>query len=150
MLKKQSYVFPVGESRSEGAASDPAAVGARIREARKALGLTQEQLAALAGGTSNRGVQENEAGKTMPGGLMLAALVRAGVNANWVLESRGEMLLEHINGRYVSDAVNAPALKAILEGVLHIHGTQANPERIVELAMDLYDRVLGDRSPGSS
>ncbi|MGL5632913.1 MAG: helix-turn-helix domain-containing protein, partial [Azovibrio sp.] len=68
-------------------------VGARIKAARKALGMTQDELAALAGARSKSGLQDNEAGKNMPGGHMLGALVKAGVNANWLLSGKGEMLL---------------------------------------------------------
>lgn len=67
-------------------------VGARIKTARKTVGLTQEKLAGLAGATSNRGIQDNEAGKSIPGGQMIWALIRAGINANWLLTGEGPML----------------------------------------------------------
>ena len=82
----------VPPAAGEGRA-DLAEIGKRIKAARKALGLTQDVLAAQAGGTSNRGLQDNESGKSMPGGQMIAALVNAGINANWILTGHGQMLL---------------------------------------------------------
>ena len=72
---------------------DLPAIGLRIKAARKALGLTQEALAEMAGARSKSGLQDNEAGKNMPGGQMIGALVQAGINANWLLSGDGEMLI---------------------------------------------------------
>ena len=69
-------------------------IGARIKAARLALKLTQDELAKLAGARSKSGLQDNEAGKNMPGGQMIRALVQAGVNSNWLLTGDGEMLLQ--------------------------------------------------------
>jgi transcriptional regulator with XRE-family HTH domain len=68
-------------------------IGARIKAARKAIGMTQDTLARMAGATSNRGLQDNEAGKSMPGSQMIGALVAAGINANWLLTGEGQMRL---------------------------------------------------------
>ena len=70
-----------------------AEIGARIKAARNALGLTQDALAKLAGAPSKAGLQHNEAGRAMPGGQMIGTLVAAGVNANWLLTGDGSMLL---------------------------------------------------------
>jgi phage repressor protein C with HTH and peptisase S24 domain len=72
---------------------DKKAVGARIKQARNALKLTQEDVANKAEATSKRGLQDNEAGNAIPGGAILAALVESGINANWVLTGEGPMLL---------------------------------------------------------
>lgn len=67
-----------------------------MKAARKSLGLTQDALANMAGATSNRGLQDNEAGKSMPGGQMIRALARAGINANWLLTGEGTMTLPQV------------------------------------------------------
>lgn len=90
-----------------------AEIGARIKAARKALGMTQDQLAALAGAKSKSGLQDNEAGKNMPGGQMIGALVRAGVNANWLLTGEGEMLLDQVaSSQEHLQACQAPSMIA--------------------------------------
>jgi transcriptional regulator with XRE-family HTH domain len=70
---------------------DPA-IGPRIREARELLRLTQADLAGMFGGEA-KGIQNNELGKTMPNSRVIAALVAAGVNANWILSGIGPKLL---------------------------------------------------------
>lgn len=69
------------------------AVGQRMREALQLVGASQAQLAAEAGGTV-RGIQDNIAGKAMPGGRTLQALSARGINTNWVLTGQGEPLVE--------------------------------------------------------
>lgn len=93
-------------------------IGARFKVARKAVGLTQDALAALAGATSKRGLQDNEAGDTMPGGQMIGALVHAGINANWLLTGEGPMLLADLAPKPASPLVNVPALSAIIRGLI--------------------------------
>ena len=60
-----------------------------MKAAMEAAGLTQARLAELIGSTSVRGIQENVAGKTAPGGNVLSGLVRGGVNVNWVVAEAG-------------------------------------------------------------
>lgn len=69
----------------------PSDVGARMKAAREALRLTQDGLAKAVGG-SKRGIQENEARNRVPGGDVIAGMVRLGINANWLLTGEGEML----------------------------------------------------------
>ena len=68
-------------------------IGARIKAARNALGMTQDALAKLAGSPSKAGLQHNESGRAIPGGQMIGTLVAAGVNANWLLMGKGPMLI---------------------------------------------------------
>lgn len=75
---------------------DKKSIGARIKQARNALNLTQDMIAARADATSKRGLQDNEAGNSVPGGAILSALIESGINANWVLTGEGEMLLSDI------------------------------------------------------
>lgn len=72
---------------------DAAAICRRMREAREALGLSQQALADAIGG-SKRGIQENEAQRSVPGGEVICGLVRLGINANWLLTGEGPMMLD--------------------------------------------------------
>jgi transcriptional regulator with XRE-family HTH domain len=63
-----------------------------MRTFREHLGLSQQALAEAVGG-SKRGIQDNEARNRVPGGDVINALVRLGLNANWLLTGEGPMLL---------------------------------------------------------
>lgn len=65
---------------------------ARLKSARAALGLTQAQMAEQSG-VSARGYQGYEDGRSVPGGEVVAGMVRLGINANWLLTGEGDMLL---------------------------------------------------------
>ena len=93
-----------------------------MKAARGHLGLTQDGLAKVVG-SSKRGIQENEALKSVPGGEVLAGFVRAGINANWLLIGEGPMLLADLVPSVVKTAesrINVDALEAIIEGALRI------------------------------
>jgi len=81
-----------------------AEIGLRMRAARDVLGLTQEGLA-KAVGASKRGIQDNEAQKSVPGGDVVASMVSLGINANWLLTGEGPMLLADL----VAPAPAAPS-----------------------------------------
>ena len=68
-----------------------------MKAARELIGLTQDGLAKAVGG-SKRGIQENEARNRVPGGEVVAGMVRLGVNANWLLAGEGDMLLQGAKG----------------------------------------------------
>lgn len=112
-------------------------IGARIKAARKALGLTQDALAARAGATSNRGLQDNEAGKSMPGGQMIGALVNAGANANWLLTGEGSMLLADLQAPVIAK-VDRPPLTA-----------QEAPPATGYVALPLYNDVRAAAGHGA-
>ncbi|OGT19265.1 MAG: hypothetical protein A2342_02470 [Gallionellales bacterium RIFOXYB12_FULL_54_9] len=67
-------------------------VGLRIKEARAALGLTQKELCEQAK-MKLPSVRDYELGNSIPGGEAVAALMRVGISANWLLTGEGEMLL---------------------------------------------------------
>ncbi|MCC7484596.1 MAG: helix-turn-helix transcriptional regulator [Burkholderiales bacterium] len=96
-------------------------VGPRIRVARELVGLNQQQLAEMVDGKL-RGIQNNERGKTMPNARVIAALVAAGVNANWILSGRGPKLLAEAEakeeGNRPIDPADAPAAVMGLQGDL--------------------------------
>ena len=98
------------------------AVGDRFKQARAALGLTQKEFCAVIG-KPVPSLQDYEAGKSMPGGEAVAALIGAGINANWLLTGEGPMLLADLVPPVVPAAapgINADALEAIIEGALKI------------------------------
>lgn len=66
-------------------------IGARIRQWRLALGLTQAELSSRLG--VHIGVlKKYEQGINIPGGEVLAAIAKTGVNMTWLLTGEGEML----------------------------------------------------------
>lgn len=147
---------------------DTAAIGTRIKMSREALGLTQDELARLAGSPSKSGLQSNEYGRTMPGGQMIGTLVRAGINANWLLTGDGPMLLSELGGqaawraqaeqaqagrdalaarleRLQSVPLNEAAMRAIITGVLEAHrGRDAAPDYLARRAVELYCKALDE------
>ena len=62
----------------------------RLKQARASLGINQQEMAAAIGGNF-RSWQGYEAGKSIPGGKVFAALVRLGFNGTWLLTGEGPM-----------------------------------------------------------
>jgi phage repressor protein C with HTH and peptisase S24 domain len=62
----------------------------RLKTARESMGFEQKKLADQLG-ISFRSWQDYELGKSVPGGKVFEALVKAGFNANWLLTGDGEM-----------------------------------------------------------
>lgn len=131
-----------GSDADESAAEDAAAIGQRIREARQSLKLSQADLAAQLG-ASKPGLQQNEAGKNMPGARLLLGFCRLGISADWILTGRGSM-------RY-SDTLGTGAAKAdmaLLEEVvtwvaqtLADRNLAVTPRKQAELVAVLYEYV---------
>ena len=90
---KKAAFTSIEMPKIEGVRLNLPEIGERLRLARKALGMTQEALAALAGSKSKRGLQENEKGNAMPGGHIVGALAQAGINTNWIFTGAGPMLM---------------------------------------------------------
>lgn len=65
-------------------------IGQRLREARKALGLTQKALS-----MPTPSIKDYESGKSVPGGLALMKFADMGININWLLTGKGVGLLPH-------------------------------------------------------
>lgn len=85
-------------------------IGARIKQARAALGLSQQALADAIGG-SKRGIQDNESGANAPASTLLRGIVALGVNANWLLTGDGPMLLSELLSNALEDFVVAEKLQ---------------------------------------
>lgn len=136
----------------------------RLKAARAALGLTQVQMAEQSG-VSARGYQGYEDGRSVPGGEALSGMVRAGVNANWLLTGDGEMLLQGASGgphqgsgsqvQYlVSEPPPAPQappvvdsafLRLCLGACVMVHGEGFARETAalqVEYACDIYNLLV--------
>ncbi|THF63740.1 helix-turn-helix transcriptional regulator [Pseudothauera nasutitermitis] len=134
----------------------------RLKAVRAALGLTQKEFAAQSG-VSPRGYQGYEDGRSVPGGEAIEGLVRAGVNANWLLTGEGPMLRSELEeaavwraraGQLQADLdaaaqaipLNETAMRAIIIGVLEDpRYSGAEADRIAARAVQLYRRALDDR-----
>ena len=68
-------------------------ISIRLAEARRSLGLNQSDVAGKVG-LSLRGYQANEQGVSKPSTRVLCVFVLMGINANWLITGKGEMLLE--------------------------------------------------------
>lgn len=68
-------------------------IGNRLREFREHKDLTQTVFAGFLG-VSKRGIQDNESGKNIPGGLLLLGLHRMGLNIVWLLSGEGDMIIK--------------------------------------------------------
>lgn len=120
-------------------------VGARMKEARTALGLSQEGLATAVGG-SKRGIQNNEALKSVPGGEVICGLVGLGINANWLLTGEGPMLLADLQAPSAPETPPGAldmerlqlAIEATEEGLAAARRTM-QPNKKAELIMAVYD-----------
>lgn len=119
-------------------------IGARMKAARGALGLTQEGLALAVGG-SKRGIQENEARNRVPGGEVVAGMIGLGINANWLLTGDGPMLLADLEAarRPALARINVDALEAIIEGALKV-AKNAPASAIAAHAASVYAKCIDD------
>lgn len=114
------------------------AVGSRLKEARAALGLTQKELCALIE-KPLPSLRDYELGKSIPGGEAVAGLIRAGINANWLLTGEGPMLLSDLRAAGSFDMARLKlAIQATEEG-LAAGGREMAPDRKAELVLAVYD-----------
>lgn len=70
-------------------------IGARIKEARAALLLTQKEFCVMTG-MKLPSLRDYELGNSIPGGEAIVDLTRARINTNWLLTGVGEMFLADI------------------------------------------------------
>ncbi|EHP39389.1 XRE family transcriptional regulator [Cupriavidus basilensis OR16] len=144
--KKVQQVDALDDASLEESASEEAkAIGQRMREARQALGLSQVDLAAKLG-ASKPGLQQNEAGKNMPGGRLLYGFSMLGVSSDWLLCGQGEMFLEgHGAGTsHPPSPVDSELLAVVLERLeakIAAAGVRVSAKKKAELAVLLYDYI---------
>ncbi len=100
---------------------------------RVSLGLSRPALATENGGLSVRTLENNEGGVNEAKATTLAAYVKAGANANWLLTGDGPMLIKDL--RPGPAKVNVPALSAILQGLIAAGLPQ---ESLAAAALEFY------------
>lgn len=129
----------------------------RLRAAREALGLTQTELVARSGIPIDT-YKKYEGGSRQPGGDAVAGIVRAGINANWLLTGEGPMLIKDLPasaGMRAEDSARAsyaaaPASAGIdtarlqlaiatVEEALAEAGRVMAPDRKAELVLAVYE-----------
>lgn len=95
-------------------------IGDRLKEARKALEMTQKQMVA-ASGIPLPSLRDYEGGNRMPGGDAIASFLSVGINANWLLTGHGPMLWNDVlaEAKRVRGAAIEPLSKARLNIVKH-------------------------------
>lgn len=124
---------------------DAVAIGRRLKEARAALRLSQAELAQK-NGSSKTGLQANEAGKSVPGGQLLACMSEAGISADWLLTGDGSMWKGSAPVEAVTSAsLDVELLQLVLSKVeTHVAkvGVKVNPAKKAEFVALLYDYVV--------
>ncbi len=118
------------------------AIGARIKQARGALGLTQKGLCE-ATGMPFPSLRNYESSNQIPGGEAILALMHAGINANWLLTGEGPMRIEDLAGGLDRERMRI-SLKAIEMGLKATERVMA-PAAKAELLLAVYD-LLEDSS----
>jgi transcriptional regulator with XRE-family HTH domain len=122
------------------------AIGARIKQARGALGLTQKGLCE-ATGMPFPSLRNYESSNQIPGGEAILALMHAGINANWLLTGEGPMRIEDLAGAETPGALDRErmrlAMEAIEEGLSEVRLTMAPPKK-AELLLAAYDLLETD------
>lgn len=121
-------------------------IGERLKSFRTQLGVSQERLGEMAGGTK-RGIQENEGGRSAPQARVLAGLVELGLNANWLLTGKGPMLLAELEAgaQAPSSPLDVELLQLVLdklEGKIAATGKRVSAAKKAELAALLYDYIV--------
>jgi transcriptional regulator with XRE-family HTH domain len=130
------------------------ALSERLKEARGALGLKQDEMAEQSG-VSGRAYQGYEGGRSVPGGEAIEGFVRAGINANWLLTGEGPMLLADLQA--VSAPVSAVDVEVLayvieeIERVLQTRRLTLVPAKKAALIQIIYDYCVdtGKRESGT-
>ena len=131
------------------------AIGGRLKEARAALGVTQKELCVQVE-MPLPSLRDYELGNRIPGGDAIASLVRAGINANWLLTGEGPMLLADLAAPAPGQAaspLDSETLTYVIEEVEKILAarrlTLPAPRKaaLIQLIYD-YCAELGKREPG--
>ena len=155
-------------------------LGARMKAAREAIGLSQIEFNEKFGHGSARTYQKNEAGSNEAGIVLAESFARAGINVNWLMTGEGEMLLDQgapaggdqaaavynrEKGIAQSQAqyqatpepaisrIDGPLLRLCWGACAAVHGepfAAANQFLQLEYAVDLYNQLLRAAAPGGS
>jgi DNA-binding transcriptional regulator YiaG len=124
--------------------------GERLKLIREDLAFPQKMFAEMLG-LSKRGLQDNEALKTVPGGTTLAALIGLGVNANYVLTGEGPRYLKDLGAGTGIAAEHAPISTEVLgiavgllDDLLEAFGDGCSTEDYARHLAEIYDLLLID------
>lgn len=121
-----------------------------MKAAREALGLSRPAFTTEYGGVTVRTLENNERGINEAGACLVAAFVRLGINANWLLTGEGPMLLKDLA---VSSSAQAPAaldlvalqtVTALLEDELARKHARLDPARKAEVIALLYEEAVAE------
>lgn len=113
------------------------AIGTRLKEARAALGLTQRELCSKSE-IPLPSLRDYELCKRIPGGEAVSGLVRAGINANWLLTGEGSMQL--------SEAAQSQSLGGMTQGQVL---APVAPETARYVTVPLYDDIRAAAGAGA-
>lgn len=114
-------------------------IGGRIRAAREALGLSRPAFITKYGGVTLRTLENNEGGLNQAGVCLVAAFVRAGINANWLLTDEGPMLLSDLSSTDILDTARLRLSVETVEEGLRVTKRTMAPGKKAELILAVYD-----------
>jgi len=153
-------------------------LGARMKAAREAIGLSQIEFNEKFGHGSARTYQKNEAGSNEAGIVLAESFARAGINVNWLMTGEGEMFLDQgapaggdqgaavynrekgiaqSQAQYqttpepVISRIDGPLLRLCWGACSAVHGepfSAANQFQQLEHAVDFYNQLLRAAAPG--
>ncbi|MDK3025543.1 hypothetical protein QO239_23390 [Cupriavidus taiwanensis] len=98
-------------------------------------------------GASKTGLQANEAGKSVPGGQILASMYSLGISVDWLLSGEGEMLLSDARaGAHIPPSpLDVELLQVVLDRLeekIAATGKRVSSKKKAELAALLYDYIV--------
>ncbi len=115
-------------------------IAERMRVVRKHLKLTQKQMS-IDSGIPLPTLKDWEGGKGAPSSEGLAALVRLGINANWILEHKPPMLLSEksAHARGVFDPALMKEVIETVEEIFYQTDRKMAPAGKAEFILSIYD-----------
>ena len=111
-------------------------ISENLKAARAALGLTQAE-AARKFEMPIGSLRKYESGPSEPGSAALSGIVRAGINANWLLTGEGPMLVKDLSPKPEPVRINHQALAVMFEAAQIAH-PKATITRQAALAAEFY------------
>lgn len=112
------------------------AIYLRIKDVRSHFNCNQKKMSELLS-VKYRTYQDNEKGKSIPGGAVLASYVRIGVNVNWLLTGEGPMLIEEMkNSPIAMEKMEEMQIKDIG------HTTEIDPVVLSQIVVTLESKAI--------
>ncbi len=115
-------------------------IGTRLKEVRNILGMSQTAIAKAAD-SSLPSWQGYEAGKNIPGGKVLEALSKMGIDVNWVLTGNGKMMLDSSNTTPFQEDIKLKVID-ILESM-----SEPNQWRAAALLLEFKEELSKQAAP---